>query len=56
MAGELGPSWVPAAVAGSAIIVPVGIEIPFGTGLAIVQVAATASPVFEIVTEWYEDW
>lgn len=56
--GEVGPEWVFAAVAGSALILPFpgGIEIPAGTGLAIIQVDAAAAPVIAHAPSWLEDW
>lgn len=56
-AGEFAGSYVPAAIIASGIVLNLGnIEVPPGTGLALVQVAATASPVFEHVPSWREDW
>lgn len=48
--------WVAAAVAASGIVFPIPREIviPAGTGLAIIQVAATAWPASEVSVEWVE--
>lgn len=57
-AGDLGLGYTFAAVQGSGIVYPIpgGIEVPPGTGLACVQVPATASVQFEITVTWLEDW
>lgn len=57
-ASELGPAWVAAAfaAAGAVFAIPGGIVIPPGTGLALVQVAATIWPVSEVEFVWLEDW
>jgi hypothetical protein len=54
----MGFSWVfSAAIASGAIYnIPGGIEIPPGTGIALIQVNATASNVFEILFSWLEDF
>lgn len=56
--GDLGIGYTFAAVQGSGIVYPIpgGIEIPPGTGLACIQVPATASVQFEITVVWLEDW
>lgn len=48
--------WVAAAVSASGFIWPTprGLEIPFGTGLAIVQRAATVWPTSEVYFVWDE--
>lgn len=57
-ASELGIGWTAPAVQGAGLVYPIpgGIIVPFGTGLSIVQVAASAWPVSEIVFAWLEDW
>lgn len=48
--------WVASAIAAAGVIWPTprGIEIPFGTGIAIVQRAATAWPASEVYFVWDE--
>jgi len=55
---DLAIGWVAPAVQGAGIVYPIpgGIEIPPGTGLALIQVAATAWPASEITFSWLEDW
>ena len=47
-----------AAVQGSGLVYPIpgGWEIGPGAGIAMIQVPATASVVFEISVSWLEDW
>lgn len=54
---DLGIGWTAPAVQGAGIVRPMpGIIVPPGTGLAIVQVAATIWPASEVVWEILEDW
>lgn len=55
---ELGPDFVAAAFAAAGLLyaIPGGIVIPAGTGLAIVQVAATAWPASGVNFSFLEDW
>lgn len=57
-ASELGPDFVTAAFAAAGIVyaIPGGIVIPFGTGLVLAQVAATAWPISGVSFTWLEDW
>lgn len=50
--------WVFAAVAASGLVYPIpgGIEIGPGAGLALIQVAATAAPIFDVTFSWLEDY
>jgi hypothetical protein len=55
---DLGPRFVFSAVQGSGIIYPIpgGLEIGPGAGVAMIQVPATISVVFDIGVTWLEDW
>ncbi len=55
---EIPPGWTAPAVQGAGIVKPFpgGIVVPPGTGLVIVQVAATIWPVSEIGFAVLEDW
>jgi len=55
---DLGIGWTAPAVQGAGIVLPVpgGLVLPPGSGVAIVQVAATAWPASEITFYWLEDW
>lgn len=57
-ASELGLGFTFAAVQASGIVAPIpgGLIIPPGTGIAFVQIPATASVVFEVSVSWLEDW
>lgn len=45
-----------AAAAGLVFPIPGGIEIPPSTGIAFIQVGATASIAFDLGVSWLEDW
>lgn len=50
-AGELGPAWMLAPVAGSGLIYPVGgrgLTVPPGTGVCLVNRAAVITPISEV--------
>jgi len=55
---DIGPRFVFSAVQASGIVYPIpgGIEIGPGAGVAMIQVPATASVVFDISVVWLEDW
>jgi hypothetical protein len=58
VSGDLGIGWTAPNVQGAGIVYPIpgGIVLPPGAGIALVQVAATAWPISEIVFAWLEDW
>ena len=55
---DFGIGWTAPAVVGAGIVYPIpsGIVVPFGTGLVLVQVAATVWPISEITFAVLEDW
>lgn len=55
---DLAIGYTFAASQGTGIVLPIpgGIEIGPGAGLALIQVPATASVVFEVTFNWLEDW
>lgn len=55
---DFGLGFTFAAVQASGFVYPIpgGIEIGPGAGVAMIQVPATASVVFEITLTWLEDW
>jgi hypothetical protein len=55
---DLGIRYVYSNVQGSGVVYPIpgGIELPPGAGVAMIQVPATASVVFDISVTWLEDW
>jgi hypothetical protein len=57
-ASDIPPGWTAAAQAASGLVYPIpgGIILPPGTGIGLVQVAATAWPISEIGFSWLEDW
>ncbi len=57
-ASDIAPGWVASAFAASGLRwhYPGGFVVPPGTGLACIQVAATAWPASEISFDWLEDW
>ena len=58
VAGDLGQSWVAAAVAGAGGIfaIPGGLIIPPGTGIVAIQTKATIWPISEVGVVVLEDW